>query len=63
MMPTLITLLKNLDQWIKLDSQQTIHKAVMVYKSLNGLTPDLVPNLLTVVASSIGTLRYSTARL
>ena len=26
--------------WIKLDSQRTIHKAVMVYKSLNGLTPD-----------------------
>ena len=25
--------------WIKLDSQRTIHKAVMVYKSLNGLTP------------------------
>ena len=24
----------------KLDSQRTIHKAVMVYKSLNGLTPD-----------------------
>ena len=26
--------------WIKLDSQRTIHKAVMVFKSLNGLTPD-----------------------
>ena len=26
--------------WIKLDFQRTIHKAVMVYKSLNGLTPD-----------------------
>ena len=26
--------------WIKLDSQRSIHKAVMVYKSLNGLTPD-----------------------
>ena len=26
--------------WIKLDSQRTINKAVMVYKSLNGLTPD-----------------------
>ena len=26
--------------WIKLDSQRTIHKAVMVYKLLNGLTPD-----------------------
>ena len=26
--------------WIKLDSQRTIHKVVMVYKSLNGFTPD-----------------------
>ena len=26
--------------WIKLDSQRTIHKAVIVYKSFNGLTPD-----------------------
>ena len=26
--------------WINLDSQRSIHKAVMVYKSLNGLTPD-----------------------
>ena len=26
--------------WRKLDSQRSIHKAVMVYKSLNGLTPD-----------------------
>ena len=26
--------------WIKLDSQRSIHKAVVVYKSLNGLTPD-----------------------
>ena len=26
--------------WIKLDSQRTIHKAVMLYKSLDGLTPD-----------------------
>ena len=24
--------------WIKLDSQRTIHTAIMVYKSLNGLT-------------------------
>ena len=28
--------------WIKLYSQRTIHKAVMFYKSLNGLTPDYV---------------------
>ena len=34
-----LTSLKKLG-WIKLDSQRTIHKAVMVYKSLNGLTPD-----------------------
>ena len=26
--------------WIKLDSQPKIHKAVMVFKSLNGLTAD-----------------------
>ena len=26
--------------WIKLDSQRSIHKALMVCKSLNGLTPD-----------------------
>ena len=26
--------------WIKLDSQRTIHKAVVVYKPLNGLTSD-----------------------
>ena len=25
--------------WIKLDSQRTMHKAVMVFKLLNGLTP------------------------
>ena len=39
MMPTLITLLKKLG-WIKANSQRTIHKTVMVFESLNGLTPD-----------------------
>ena len=28
--------------WIKRDSQLTIHKAVMVYNSLNGLTPEFL---------------------
>ena len=26
--------------WKKLHSQRSIHKAVMIYKSLNGLAPD-----------------------
>ena len=39
MMPKLITSLKKLG-WIKANSQRTIHKAVMVFESLNGLTPD-----------------------
>ena len=39
---------------IKLDSQRTIHKALMVYNSLMVLLPiTLVPNLLTIVASPI----------
>ena len=38
-MATLIILLKK-HGWIKLDSQRTIYKAAMLYKSLNGLTPD-----------------------
>ena len=30
--------------WQNLETQQQIHKAVMEYKSLNGLTPDYIHN-------------------
>ena len=40
--------------WIELVSQRTIHKAVMVYKSLVVLLlTTLVPDLLTIVVSPI----------
>jgi len=31
--------------WRKLGAQRDIHEAVMVFKSLNGLSPDFAPNL------------------
>ena len=38
--------------WIKLDSQRTIHKAAMLYTSLNGLTPDYLSSKLVTVVTS-----------
>ena len=48
--------------WIKLDSQRTIHKAVLGYKSLNGLTPDYLGSKF-VDRSSISNYSLETQRV
>ena len=55
-------LIKNLG-WIKLDSKRTIHKAVMVYKSLNGLTPDYLSSKFDCSSVSNYSLRDTEGKL